>query len=99
MKNIGNLVRDERRARGISAATLAEQLGVSHSDLAAIESGCMETVQFGLLARVMNRLELKLVVQSSPTDLSAAHQNHHHRYQRHHAHINGVPSGNHSFGG
>ena len=65
MELIGQRVKKQRSARGLSQRDLAQRLGISRTTLVSIEKG-EETVGMGTLLRVLEMLELDLSVRYVP---------------------------------
>jgi len=58
MKPIGNFLRDRRNAKGLSMRELAEQSGVSHTEIFRIESGQREYPSIRVLTSLGRALEI-----------------------------------------
>ena len=65
--DIGALVRERRRERGLSQQALAASIGVSRQWIVEIEGG-KERAEIGLLLRLMNALDLTVRVEPRPPD-------------------------------
>jgi len=68
-KEIGLLVRDQRKAHGWTQGVLAQRLGVSRLWVVQLEQG-KSTAQIGLVLRALNELEVPLQVDLSRKDKS-----------------------------
>ena len=70
LRQIGALVRDARRHRGLTQLQLAERLGTSQSAIARIEQG-NQNLTLELLGRLSAALESELITvgRSGPTHL------------------------------
>ena len=60
MEQLGELLKRERRARGLTQTEYAELIGVSHATLSALENG--RSVSTLTLERALQFLGLRLVV-------------------------------------
>lgn len=58
MIEYGELIREERRLRGISQHALAREVGISHMTVIAIENN--ENVSINILEKVCERLGIKI---------------------------------------
>lgn len=68
-KEIGLLVRDQRKARGWTQDVFAQRLGVSRLWVLQLEQG-KSTAQIGLVLRALNELDVPVQVDLSPKDRS-----------------------------
>ena len=68
-KEIGLLVRDQRKARGWTQDVFAQRLGVSRLWVLQLEQG-KSTAQIGLVLRALNELDVPVQVDLSPKDKS-----------------------------
>ena len=59
--DFGNIIRDERQARGTTQAEFASEMGVSRKWLSEAENG-KDTAEIGLVLAVFRKLGLDLVV-------------------------------------
>ncbi len=60
LKDIGNQVREARKAKGLTQAALAAQVGVSRSTLFLLESGKVQDLGIRKVIRILERLGLEL---------------------------------------
>jgi len=63
--DLGFLIRERRRERGLSQQRLAEAVGVSRQWIVAVEAG-KDRAEIGLILRVLNVLDLRAGVQPRP---------------------------------
>ena len=61
-KDLGELIRRQRKSLGITQENLALQTGISRPTIRAIEKG-KETAQFGLVLQICADIGLELFVQ------------------------------------
>jgi HTH-type transcriptional regulator/antitoxin HipB len=80
-KEIGLLVRDQRKARGWTQDVLAQRLGVSRLWVVQLEQG-KSTAQIGLVLRALNELDVPVQVDLSPKERSKPLRRH--RSGQHH---------------
>lgn len=66
-KEIGLLVREQRKSRGWTQDTFAQKLGVSRLWVVQMELG-KSTAQIGLVLRALNELGLPMQIDLSPKD-------------------------------
>ncbi len=59
--DFGNIVRAERRARGLTQAEFAAEMGVSRKWLSEVENG-KDTAEVGLILMVLRKMGLDLVL-------------------------------------
>jgi HTH-type transcriptional regulator/antitoxin HipB len=71
-KEIGLLVRDQRKARGWTQDVFAQRLGVSRLWVLQLEQG-KSTAQIGLVLRALNELDVPVQVDLSPKDKSKSY--------------------------
>ncbi|MCX6836424.1 MAG: helix-turn-helix domain-containing protein [Verrucomicrobia bacterium] len=71
-KEIGLLVRDQRKARGWTQDIFAQRLGVSRLWVLQLEQG-KSTAQIGLVLRALNELDVPVQVDLSPKDQSKSY--------------------------
>ncbi len=64
-REIGLLVRDRRRAQGITQATLAEHIGASREWIRLLESG-KPRLELGLTLRALTALGINLNAEVAP---------------------------------
>jgi len=65
-REIGLLVRDRRRAQGVTQATLAEHIGASREWIRLLESG-KPRLELGLTLRALTALGINLNAEVAPT--------------------------------
>ena len=66
-REIGLLVRDRRRERGLSQQALADQVEVSRQWIVAVEKG-KPRAELGLLLRTLSALDLVVRIEARPDD-------------------------------
>ena len=64
-REIGLLVRDRRRAQGVTQATLAEHIGASREWIRLLESG-KPRLELGLTLRALTALGINLNAEVAP---------------------------------
>lgn len=62
---LGRVIRERRRARGLDQATLAKRVGVSRQWIVEVEGG-KERAEVGLVLRTLSALGLQLTVAPRP---------------------------------
>ncbi len=64
IRELGVLVRKVRAAKGLSQEKAAGLAGVGRRFLSELESGKKETLEFGLILQVLNRLGIKVKLEA-----------------------------------
>ena len=63
MIEIGGIIATQRRALGLSQATLARLARVGHSTLDALENGRIGELGYSKISRILTALNLELTIQ------------------------------------